>query len=76
MATTAVSSNESLEVVGIGPVELTVEERGDGKPYLVLHGGAGPQSVTALRNCWLTGLTTVYSHRPIQASVAHPGLTS
>src|SRR5580700_1031091 len=26
-------------------VELTVEERGDGQPYLVLHGGAGPQSV-------------------------------
>src|SRR6202023_2192019 len=29
----------------IGPVELTVEERGDGQPLLVLHGGAGPQSV-------------------------------
>ena len=23
----------------------SVEERGDGQPYLVLHGGAGPQSV-------------------------------
>ncbi len=29
----------------LGPVDLTVEERGGGQPFLVLHGGAGPQSV-------------------------------
>jgi pimeloyl-ACP methyl ester carboxylesterase len=43
--TTAVSITKSINVPGIGPVELSVEERGDGLPYLVLHGGAGPQSV-------------------------------
>jgi pimeloyl-ACP methyl ester carboxylesterase len=47
MTTTAVSTTKTLTVEGIGPVELTVEERGDGQPFLVLHGGAGPQSVAA-----------------------------
>jgi pimeloyl-ACP methyl ester carboxylesterase len=45
MATTATSSTKTLNVSGVGPVELTVGERGDGQPYLLLHGGAGPQSV-------------------------------
>jgi pimeloyl-ACP methyl ester carboxylesterase len=47
MTTTAMSSTKTLHVAGIGPVELTVEERGNGQPFLVLHGGAGPQSVAA-----------------------------
>jgi pimeloyl-ACP methyl ester carboxylesterase len=47
MTTTAVPSTMDTNVAGIGPVELTVEERGDGRPFLLLHGGAGPQSVTA-----------------------------
>jgi pimeloyl-ACP methyl ester carboxylesterase len=42
-----VSTTKTLNVEGVGPVELTVEERGDGSPFLVLHGGAGPQSVAA-----------------------------
>ncbi len=45
MTTTATSSTKTINVPGVGAVELTVEERGDGQPYLVLHGGAGPQSV-------------------------------
>jgi pimeloyl-ACP methyl ester carboxylesterase len=45
MTTTTVSTTQTLNVAGIGPVELTVEGRGDGQPLLVLHGGAGPQSV-------------------------------
>jgi pimeloyl-ACP methyl ester carboxylesterase len=47
MATSAVSTTKTLNVTGIGPVELTVEERGVGQPFLLLHGGAGPQSVAA-----------------------------
>ncbi len=31
---------------GIGPVPVSMTERGDGRPVLLLHGGAGPQSVT------------------------------
>ena len=30
---------------GIGPVEVTVADYGSGQPFLLLHGGAGPQSV-------------------------------
>ena len=37
----------ALEVDQIGPVDVRVEERGAGRPVLLLHGGAGPQSVTA-----------------------------
>jgi pimeloyl-ACP methyl ester carboxylesterase len=48
MTTTAGSSTKTINVAGIGPIELTVEERGDGQqPFLLLHGGAGPQSVAA-----------------------------
>jgi pimeloyl-ACP methyl ester carboxylesterase len=33
-------------VTGIGLVEVTVTDYGAGQPFLLLHGGAGPQSVT------------------------------
>ncbi len=35
----------TLDVAEIGSVDLTFEDRGEGRPYLVLHGGAGPQSM-------------------------------
>jgi pimeloyl-ACP methyl ester carboxylesterase len=44
MSTTAMSTT-TIDVAGINPVELTMEQRGHGRPYLLLHGGAGPQSV-------------------------------
>jgi pimeloyl-ACP methyl ester carboxylesterase len=47
VTTTAVSIIRTLNVADIGPVELTLEERGNGQPFLLLHGGAGPQSVAA-----------------------------
>lgn len=34
-----------LTIAGAGPVELAVTERGVGRPYLLLHGGGGPQTV-------------------------------
>jgi pimeloyl-ACP methyl ester carboxylesterase len=46
VTTTTTSSTKRINVTGVGPTELTVEERGDGRPYLLLHGGAGPQSVS------------------------------
>jgi pimeloyl-ACP methyl ester carboxylesterase len=45
MTAAAVSTTSVLNVEDIGPVALTLEERGEGRPFLVLHGGAGPQSV-------------------------------
>lgn len=47
MKSTPVSVTESIDVAGVGTVAVTVEDRGEGQPYLVLHGGAGPQSVAA-----------------------------
>ena len=35
----------TVTVDGIGAVPVTVTERGEGRPFLLLHGGAGPQSV-------------------------------
>ena len=43
MSTTA---TRTVPVDGIGPVEVTVAEYGSGQPFLLLHGGAGPPSVT------------------------------
>src|ERR1700690_3892224 len=36
----------AVDLAGTGPVEVTVADYGTGQPFLVLHGGAGPQSVT------------------------------
>lgn len=39
------TSTYALEVPDLGTVPLTVHEQGSGRPFLLLHGGAGPQSV-------------------------------
>jgi pimeloyl-ACP methyl ester carboxylesterase len=52
MTTTATSSTKTINIAGVGPVELTVEERGEGRTSLVLHGGAGPQSVSTFAELW------------------------
>jgi pimeloyl-ACP methyl ester carboxylesterase len=41
------TTSHSLAIDGISPVEVTVTERGEGQSFLLLHGGAGPQSVAA-----------------------------
>src|SRR5499427_4841094 len=35
-----------LTLAGAGPVEVTVDDRGEGRPFLLLHGGGGPQTVS------------------------------
>ena len=40
------TTTHTFVVEDIGTVEVTVTERGQGRPFLLLHGGAGPQSVT------------------------------
>jgi pimeloyl-ACP methyl ester carboxylesterase len=37
----------TVDLTGIGPVDVTVADYGSGQPFLLLHGGAGPQSVNA-----------------------------
>ena len=46
-AITTTSSTHNLTIDGIGPVDVAVSQRGQGHPFLLLHGGAGPQSVSA-----------------------------
>jgi pimeloyl-ACP methyl ester carboxylesterase len=60
-------ARHSLSVEGIGPVEVTVSEGGDGHPFLLLHGGAGPLSVSAFADL----LTTTRHARVIVPT--HPG---
>ena len=38
-------STHSVIVKGIGPVEVTAAGTGAGRPFLLLHGGGGPQTV-------------------------------
>jgi pimeloyl-ACP methyl ester carboxylesterase/mannose-6-phosphate isomerase-like protein (cupin superfamily) len=45
MATVTTTTQLNVTVDGIGPVPVSLAERGDGHPLLLLHGGAGPQSV-------------------------------
>jgi pimeloyl-ACP methyl ester carboxylesterase len=44
---TLTTTTYALEVDGIGHVPVRVHEQGQGRPVLLLHGGAGPQSVAA-----------------------------
>jgi pimeloyl-ACP methyl ester carboxylesterase len=34
-----------LTLAGAGPLGVTVDDRGEGRPFLLLHGGGGPQTV-------------------------------
>ena len=45
--TTTSATTYELEVDGIGTVPVRVDDVGQGRPVLLLHGGAGPQSVSA-----------------------------
>jgi pimeloyl-ACP methyl ester carboxylesterase len=51
MSTTATCT---VPVDGIGPVEVTFAEYGSGQPFLLLHGGAGPASVTGFAELFAT----------------------
>jgi len=66
--TSPITTNTYDPVVdGIGPVEVTVTDRGQGQPFLLLHGGAGPQSVSAFAEL-LAGETQARVITP-----THPG---
>jgi pimeloyl-ACP methyl ester carboxylesterase len=52
---------------GVDPVPVTVTDRGEGRPILLLHGGMGPQSITAFADL-LAGSAPVRVFTPI-----HPG---
>ena len=57
----------NVEVAGIGPVEVPVAEYGSGQPFLLLHGGAGPASVTGFAERFAA------AHRVRVLVPTHPG---
>jgi pimeloyl-ACP methyl ester carboxylesterase len=57
----------SLSVATIGDVDLTVTEGGQGQAFLILHGGAGPQSVAGFAGL-LAGTRPAHVITP-----THPG---
>jgi pimeloyl-ACP methyl ester carboxylesterase len=40
------TAHHTVDLTGIGPVEVTIADYGSGQPFLLMHGGAGPASVT------------------------------
>jgi pimeloyl-ACP methyl ester carboxylesterase len=57
----------TVNLDGVGPVEVTVDDRGDGRPFLLLHGGGGPVTVAGFAEL----LATKRGARVI--SPIHPG---
>ncbi|HEY0933207.1 MAG TPA: alpha/beta hydrolase [Trebonia sp.] len=64
---TATSTTRPLTIDGIGDVEVTVTDRGTGHPFLLLHGGGGPATVTP----WADRLAEAEHARVI--TPVHPG---
>lgn len=56
----------TVQAAGLGPARVDVTEYGEGRPFLLLHGGAGPQSVTGF-----AGLLAAAGSRVIVP--VHPG---
>ena len=61
------NTTKRIPVEGIGPVELSFSDRGDGRPFLLLHGGGGPLTVNAFADL-LAGQRKVRVITP-----THPG---
>jgi pimeloyl-ACP methyl ester carboxylesterase len=41
---TTMTKTESLD--DVGPVEISLDDAGEGRPYLLLHGGGGPDTMS------------------------------
>lgn len=61
------TSLHTVPVDGLDPVPVTLTSRGDGRPILLLHGGMGPDSMSAFADL-LAGSAPVRVYSPI-----HPG---
>ncbi len=60
-------TNTQLALPGVGPVDVAVDDRGSGRSFLLLHGGAGPISVARFADL----LATTYPARVLTPT--HPG---
>jgi pimeloyl-ACP methyl ester carboxylesterase len=60
-------TTHTIPVDGIGPVDVTLTERGTGAPVLLLHGGGGPQTVSGFADL-------LAATRPLRVlTPVHPG---
>ena len=57
----------TVDVDDVGPVDISLDDAGDGKPFLLLHGGGGPDTMTAF------GQRLAESHRVRVLVPTHPG---
>jgi pimeloyl-ACP methyl ester carboxylesterase len=57
----------TLDLAGVGPAQVTVDEFGEGRPFLLLHGGGGPNTVAGFAE--LLGTT----HHVRVIAPTHPG---
>src|SRR6266478_4296579 len=62
-----VTSTHTIPVAGYGTVELSVTEKGQGQPFLLLHGGGGPLTVAGFADL-------LAAQRPARViTPTHPG---
>jgi pimeloyl-ACP methyl ester carboxylesterase len=63
----------TVQAAGLGPVRVDVIEYGAGRPYLLLHGGAGPQSVAGFAEMLAaTGARVIVPVHPGFGGTARP----
>jgi pimeloyl-ACP methyl ester carboxylesterase len=62
-----ITTTHTLNLAGVGDVDVTVDEYSEGQPFLVLHGGGGPDSVAGFSEL----LASTHDVRVVKPS--HPG---
>ncbi len=61
------TTTRSVDLGGIGPVQVTIDEFGAGRPFLLLHGGGGPNTVAGFAELLAT------THHVRDIAPTHPG---
>ena len=67
--TDTITSTHTVTSAGAAPAEVTITARGEGHPFLILHGGGGPQTVTGFAD-----LLAASQHARVITPV-HPGFS-
>ncbi|MFZ0169401.1 MAG: alpha/beta hydrolase [Candidatus Dormiibacterota bacterium] len=70
------TTTHALNLDGVGPVEVRVDDHGEGQPFLLLHGGAGPNSTGAFSELLATSKPARVLHptHPGFGGTPRPGL--
>ena len=62
-----ITTTHTVNLDGVGPVDVTVNEHGAGQPFLLLHGGGGPDTVAGFADLLAT------THHVRVLIPVHPG---